>query len=897
MKSFIHAFILFLFIPVCSNGQSVGDFRSFQTGSWSTVTTWETWNGTAWVAAGSVPTQASGVVTIRSPHVVSIVMTTTIDQVIVNTGATLQTSGGSTTLTINAGTGVDLQINGTFIDGATPAVIFNGTWNITAGASLVKTSASASNNWQSAYDGGIANIPSGANWILRKTATANPVLSSASAVYPNLTIENNTGTTWTTAGASSFTGTTVAPIIKGNLDIGGSGTGTVSFLSDFKQPAAYTQVQGNLVVRTGNTYRNFGNGTEVQGNVTCNGTISYDAADFRKFVFSGSNAQTVDGTGTFGIYDLTMNKTSGNVTLNRAITVDNLMTFTNGIMFTTNTNLLTINTNGSVSGANNSSFVSGPVKYIGTNAFTFPVGKNSDYQPIGISSSVASVTFWTEDFGSGCNQGNLATAYTGTNGAWTMTNTGTNDTEANTWFVSARENGNAAGACGSGCGTDRSLHLGNVAIPSFFLAADGGASYNAGGYCGLYFCTATDKRVESPVINCSAYSNITLSFVYMENGSGSTDNATLWYFDGASWSQLTDLAKTANTCSPQGIWTTYSTTLPASANGNANIKIGFRWVNNDDGVGSDPSFAVDDITLTQPGISSDFTAEYFYTNPQGTYGNNLAATIGQISSCEYWTLNRNSGTATKQVTLNWDANSCAVSSLSNIKVARYDGTSTWQDHGNASTTGSVSAGSVTSTMVSSFSPFTLGDIASPLPVELLDFDAQLAEKTVSLRWTTASEINSDIFEIQRSKDGKIFETIHTRDAAGFSNSVIDYSTYDLAPYPGVSYYRLKMTDQDGSYVYSQLRAIEIMDHEPNIQLSPNPLTGNEIHLDLFNFSKGNLQIVIRDMNGKTCYDKKFEIEDHAAKVLLQTGHSLAKGSYTVSVISQSGVIIKKLIVQ
>lgn len=218
----------------------------------------------------------------------------------------------------------------------------------------------------------------------------------------------------------------------------------------------------------------------------------------------------------------------------------------------------------------------------------------------------AQVAFWTEDFGSGCSQGNLVSSYTaGPNGAWTMTSTGVNDPDANLWFVSAAEAGTGAGNCGDGCVTttsltNRTLHMGNAAVQLIGLTADQGASYNAGGLCSsLSICVLTAMRAESPVINCTGKSNISLAFNYFENGDGTNDDATLWYNDGTSWTLLQNVAKTPfGNCSPQGKWAAYSIMLPASANNNPNVKIGFNWVNNDDGVGTDPSFAVDDIALT-----------------------------------------------------------------------------------------------------------------------------------------------------------------------------------------------------------------------------------------------------------------------------------------------------------
>lgn len=270
--------------------------------------------------------------------------------------------------------------------------------------------------------------------------------------------------------------------------------------------------------------------------------------------------------------------------------------------------------------------------------------------------------FWTEDFGTGCSQGQLASAYTGPNGTWTITNTGTNDAYADQWFVSAMEAGMGAGNCGDGCGnnpalTNRTLHAGNEAIMMFGIPADMGAAYNAGGplLCGSGICTTTDRRAESPVINCSGKSNITLSFEYIEFGDGTNDNATLWYFDGTTWTQLADLNKTSccdgsgNTgvCDGatyvQGYWTTFTISLPASANNNPNVRIGFRWVNNNDGVGTDPSFAVDNIQLSTPS-ANPLTAIISASQTTICAGQCISFSDASTGSPTSWTWTFNGGT-------------------------------------------------------------------------------------------------------------------------------------------------------------------------------------------------------------------------------------------------------------
>ncbi len=211
--------------------------------------------------------------------------------------------------------------------------------------------------------------------------------------------------------------------------------------------------------------------------------------------------------------------------------------------------------------------------------------------------------FWTENFNNGCTSGCDASIYVGPNGAWSQTITGIEGADPNMWYVSCAENGHTNNICGTGCApasataTEATLHLGSH--PNSM--GDVGAAYDAGGLCGIITCPQTNRRIESPTINCTGQSNIILAFNYIENGQPPNDDASVWYFDGATWTLLINSAQTLVNCpGGQGRWTAFTATLPASANNNPNVKIGFLWVNNDDGAGADPSFAVDDITLATP---------------------------------------------------------------------------------------------------------------------------------------------------------------------------------------------------------------------------------------------------------------------------------------------------------
>lgn len=117
----------------------------------------------------------------------------------------------------------------------------------------------------------------------------------------------------------------------------------------------------------------------------------------------------------------------------------------------------------------------------------------------------------------------------------------------------------------------------------------------------------------------------------------------------------------------------------------------------------------------------------------------------------------------------------------------------------------------------------------PLPVELVSFAATVDNGVVTLKWTTASELNNHGFEIERKSTGE-FITIGFVKGAGTSSDEQSYSFIDANLHPGVYSYRLKQVDLDGSNNYSNV--VEIDFSVPlNFDLAqnyPNPFNPNTV---------------------------------------------------------------------
>jgi hypothetical protein len=134
-----------------------------------------------------------------------------------------------------------------------------------------------------------------------------------------------------------------------------------------------------------------------------------------------------------------------------------------------------------------------------------------------------------------------------------------------------------------------------------------------------------------------------------------------------------------------------------------------------------------------------------------------------------------------------------------------------------------------------------------LPVKLLSFNATLVNEKVNCAWETASETNNDYFTIERSKDGNSFEAVGNVKGQGNSNRNIRYSYTDNNPFGGISYYRLKQTDFDGKYTYSEIKKVGL-DKELASKISlyyenENPI----VKINSFVESKANIELI--NLNG------------------------------------------------
>lgn len=150
--------------------------------------------------------------------------------------------------------------------------------------------------------------------------------------------------------------------------------------------------------------------------------------------------------------------------------------------------------------------------------------------------------------------------------------------------------------------------------------------------------------------------------------------------------------------------------------------------------------------------------------------------------------------------------------------------------------------------------------SSSLPLELIAFRASEMDNHILLSWKSVLEINFSGYELQRSTDGFAFEKIAwIAGKGGFGENNYTYNDL-LIDVNTRYYYRLKMTDVDGSFSYSAVRSAELKKAWEKPLVVPNP-TQNSSTIYFNAPNEGFATLFISDMKGRVVLEKEINITE------------------------------------
>ena len=176
----------------------------------------------------------------------------------------------------------------------------------------------------------------------------------------------------------------------------------------------------------------------------------------------------------------------------------------------------------------------------------------------------------------------------------------------------------------------------------------------------------------------------------------------------------------------------------------------------------------------------------------------------------------------------------------------------------------------------------LSNITTPLPIELVLFTGHSEGSINKLIWETMTETNNAYFNLERSPDGINFNSFDKINGAGNSTSEIDYSAYDYQPFSGITYYRLKQTDYNNNFSYSNTIALDNALNTISVDnIYPNP-TSDFLNFDFNTPLKGNIHMQLVAYTGQLVIDNIQPVSE--GKTMIKTNISkFAKGIYSIRI--------------
>ncbi|CAN5610488.1 hypothetical protein BH10BAC2_BH10BAC2_05700 [soil metagenome] len=181
-----------------------------------------------------------------------------------------------------------------------------------------------------------------------------------------------------------------------------------------------------------------------------------------------------------------------------------------------------------------------------------------------------------------------------------------------------------------------------------------------------------------------------------------------------------------------------------------------------------------------------------------------------------------------------------------------------------------------------------------LPLQLLSFSATRNGKANLLKWSTAQEINTNRFEIQRSNNSIDFTSVGSIRSFNNGKAKNDYTFTDAQPLKQINYYRLKMIDKDGGFTYSTIKNINNT-ASFDVTLYPNPVHQN-LTLSFNTEQAIDVQVEIVNAGGKKVYTKKMQLTYGASFQSINVA-ALKAGSYFVKCITGDGQMGLKFVKQ
>jgi hypothetical protein len=261
-----------------------------------------------------------------------------------------------------------------------------------------------------------------------------------------------------------------------------------------------------------------------------------------------------------------------------------------------------------------------------------------------------------------------------------------------------------------------------------------------------------------------------------------------------------------------------------------------------------------------------------------------------------WIVNKNSGSGTVTIKLLWPStlqgSKFPTLTNSDIGIAHYG--TYWESPLGS---GDHVQKTVTRTGIVTFSPFGIGKVGIPLPLNFGDLKIYKNNDDLHVNWSTYDEVNVDHFEIERSQNGHEFVKAGNVNAKG--NGIggrTDYDWIDPSPFSGTSFYRVKEIDIDGESKYSSVVRISIGEDNSKLNLFPNPVVDKRVSVQV-RIDKGLYNVTVTNLDGRNIYN---ETLNHSGGIISQNiklPSTTSSGMYLLMIRGSGVNLFKQFVVK
>ncbi|MEI7472122.1 MAG: T9SS type A sorting domain-containing protein [Chitinophagaceae bacterium] len=273
--------------------------------------------------------------------------------------------------------------------------------------------------------------------------------------------------------------------------------------------------------------------------------------------------------------------------------------------------------------------------------------------------------------------------------------------------------------------------------------------------------------------------------------------------------------------------------------------------------------------------ANTFTGEYFNTDPHAISSTYLSP-VTAISDNEYYEIVHSNGSDPATITFTLVGAVSGGTISDSVIIAHFDASASGWDKAGGSLVGDATSGTITTNLLTSFSPFAFGLMPSGiLPLHFISFDALNNNGFVKLRWKTADEINVSKYVVEESNNGNLF--VETKNV--YANNTMGINLYEFTRPTEIksnTYFRIKIINMDGKIEYSNIILVKSITQR--VSIYPNPVV-NKLNIAGL---KPNSSINIFSSLGQLVKQIKTEAVSCAIDIL-----DLAKGIYYLKIISNS----------